>query len=265
MKHFGIIFDRSLLSLPLMWDPIPWPSKLNPCPLLWKHRVFTTGPPGKSPPQHILFYCTSLFFFKHIISTQNLTVSYHILLPIWSRVLALTRTIAKPPDWSPCFLALPQSILREQLEESSNTGHLPPLLKIRSGSHLTQSKCQSPESGLPDPTHLVSSHPSDTIYSTCPLAHFTPATLAVLPFHECDRHASDSGLLHTLISLPGRVSPQVAAWIVSLFHSGVVLEVTYQEGLPRPPWSEIAPAHPDTLSSLLCLSYLCGTSHHLLY
>ena len=93
--------------------------------------------PREVPP-YILFYCTLLFFFIHTILTQNLTISYHILLPIWSKVLALTWTIAKPPDWSPCFLALSQSILREQLGESSNTGHLPPLLKILSGSHLTQ-------------------------------------------------------------------------------------------------------------------------------
>ena len=263
MKHFGIIFDRSLLSLPLMRDPVPWPSKLNPGPLLWKHRVFTTGPPGKSPPN--TFYFIVLYYF---FQTHNFYSESDHFLP--HTAPNLIKGVSSHLDnckasWLVCFLALPQSILREQLEESSNTGHLPPLLKIRSGSHLTQSKCQSPESGLPDPTHLVSSHPSDTIYSTCPLAHFTPATLALLPFHECDRHASDSGLLHTLISLPGRVSPQVAAWIVSLFHSGVVLEVIYQEGLPRPPWSEIAPPHPDTLSSLLCLSYLCGTSHHLLY
>ena len=59
-----------------MWDLVPQQG-LNPCHLHWKHRVLTTGPPGKSQV-HVVFFCTcsfKSFYLKIIIDSQEVADS----------------------------------------------------------------------------------------------------------------------------------------------------------------------------------------------
>lgn len=115
-------------------------------------------------PTHILFYLL-LIFFTHTIPVQK---SDHILPPTASKSIkgiSSPGQLQQPSNWSPCFPGSSQSILTWQLGESS----LKPFVsfpwgsKSLSGSNLTQSKCQSSDSRLPDPTHFVPSFLSDAI------------------------------------------------------------------------------------------------------
>lgn len=91
---------------------------------------------------------------------------------------------------------------------------LPLGFQILSGSNLTQSKCQSSDSRLPDPTHL------------CPQLPLMPSSL-LAPFPTSCQNTDlsaflcicqacpGSRLLHTFTSLSGSVYPQINCFFIS--------------------------------------------------
>lgn len=235
--------------------------KIKSMPPAVEAQVFITGPQG-SPP-HILVYCTLLLFY-----TQNsYSESDHFLphtAPNLIKGISSHLDNCKASDWSPCFLALSQSILREQLGNHLTWSSSPYYSKSSVVPISTQSKCQSPESGLPDPTHLVPNRltPSSP---TCPL----PTSCDTDPpafLWERARHASDSGLLYTLISLPGKSFPQVAAWIVSLISlRGCLRSHHIRKAFPGHflKWNKLLPT--DLCPPYCALAIFVALPHHLLY
>ena len=73
------VWFRSFMFHPFFffWPHGLWDQGLNPCPLHWKHRVLTTGPPGKS----LMFHLKNFFHvsFKTCLNFTIYTIIYQHL------------------------------------------------------------------------------------------------------------------------------------------------------------------------------------------
>lgn len=199
-----------------------------------KHRVFTTGPPGKF--SHT-FYFTLLSFFFFFHTYNSYPESDHILPPTTSKSI---KGISFHLDSCNSLLTgLPASQLFYSLSSHGSQGNpLKPFISFLWGSKSSvvpislRVNVKVLTVGCQILHTFVPSFLFDAIQSTCPFPHFMPGTLTFLPFCVCARHATGSGLLHTFTSLSGSVYPQINCFFIS-FRVG--LKVTsYLEDLHRP-------------------------------
>ena len=71
-----VIFFFFLAALYDMWEFSSSARELNPCPLQWKHRILTTGPPGKS--QDIMMFILALQLDSYLlVSAGSLCLRPH--------------------------------------------------------------------------------------------------------------------------------------------------------------------------------------------
>lgn len=99
-------YTSFLETLPGMWD-LSSPIRLNPCPLLWKHRVLPTGPTEKSPLAPFLYHSLPVLNLQWLSMAPHPEASKspgHWVSPTTTLcILGMKSTYCSAPIFPPTF------------------------------------------------------------------------------------------------------------------------------------------------------------------